>query len=251
MSRKARIAAAFDAAAGTYDAASDLQRRVAESLAADIKRLTLPPHPRILEVGCGTGFLTRALDAVLADADWTLTDLSLAMLDKARDALSAPPRCHVMDGEHPDLSGPYDLICSAMTVQWFDDPERGLERLASLLAPGGWLAVTALADGTFREWRKVLDDLGLAVGAHAYPTEDELRRWLGGRIRWTFADCQSPHADAHAFLRAVKNAGAHLPVDGHAPLAPGAMRRALRALDRDGGFTVTYRVGFALLNAGA
>ena len=44
----------------------------------------LPPRPRILEIGCGTGLLTRELARRLGPADWMLTDISPAMLEIAR-----------------------------------------------------------------------------------------------------------------------------------------------------------------------
>ena len=56
--RSAEVATSFGARAGSYELHADLQRGVAERLA----RL-LPPldAPRVLELGCGTGLLSRHL----------------------------------------------------------------------------------------------------------------------------------------------------------------------------------------------
>ena len=80
--RNAAIGARFGRAAARYEAHALAQppRRLAE----DIARLDLPPRPRILEIGCGTGLLTRELARRLGPADWTLTDISPAMLEIAR-----------------------------------------------------------------------------------------------------------------------------------------------------------------------
>ncbi len=51
----------FAAAAENYDAAASVQRVAAERLAARIAALPLPDNPSILDIGAGTGFLTRAL----------------------------------------------------------------------------------------------------------------------------------------------------------------------------------------------
>ncbi|KAG1488230.1 hypothetical protein G6F52_013994 [Rhizopus delemar] len=59
--RKPQVAARFGAAAHRYEAHAPIQRITAARLAGDIARLRLPPRPRILEIGCGTGLLTQAL----------------------------------------------------------------------------------------------------------------------------------------------------------------------------------------------
>ena len=125
--RNAAIGARFGRAAARYGMPGPRARRLAE----DIARLDLPPRPRILEIGCGTGLLTRELARRLGPADWMLTDISPAMLEIARlGPRRKAARYAALDGEHPDaLPGGYDLICSSLAVQWFG-PERGLGRLA-------------------------------------------------------------------------------------------------------------------------
>ena len=82
--RNARVGARFGAAATRYDEHAPAQRITATRLADAIGRLPLPPRPRILEIGCGTGLLTQALAARLGPADWTVTDISPAMLARAQ-----------------------------------------------------------------------------------------------------------------------------------------------------------------------
>ena len=60
LARRARIGAAF-AAARDYDRHARVQHQVAQDLAARIAALPLPPQARVLELGCGTGFLTAEL----------------------------------------------------------------------------------------------------------------------------------------------------------------------------------------------
>jgi len=128
---RARIAQAFDAAAA-YDAYAVVQRQVAAWLAERIVAVA-PPRPRVLEVGCGTGFLTQAAWPRLDRPEWLMTDIAPEML--ARGRAQMPDLCaRVMDGERPDLAGeaPFDLIVSSLAVQWFSDLEGGLQRLAAL-----------------------------------------------------------------------------------------------------------------------
>ena len=151
---KTAVAAAFSAAAESYDAGADIQRLVADRLARRIKALTLPASARILEIGCGTGFLSSELTGIEA-ADLVITDISGAMLARCRQRLGTQSaRFLVMDGENPNpaAGSGFDLICSSLAFQWFDDLSVALTRLASLLAPGGYLAFATLGAESFKEW---------------------------------------------------------------------------------------------------
>ena len=80
---KQRICDAFEGAEA-YDDYAAVQKRIAERLAAGIAALPLGPRPRILEIGCGTGFLAGALELGLRDADWLMTDIAPAMVERSR-----------------------------------------------------------------------------------------------------------------------------------------------------------------------
>jgi len=60
------------------------QPGVAEALRLALGRCSLPPRPRVLEVGCGTGILTAALAAALPAAQITAIDLDERLLAVAR-----------------------------------------------------------------------------------------------------------------------------------------------------------------------
>ena len=89
MTDKQRIAAAFSAAVASYEAAAEAQDLAATGLAERVAGLILPPNPRVLEVGCGTGLLTRRLLPKVG-GHWLITDIAPAMVDATRTAL--PPR---------------------------------------------------------------------------------------------------------------------------------------------------------------
>ena len=241
-----RLRRAFDAAASTYDAAAPLQRTVAGRLAEKIAALPLPPRPRILEIGCGTGFLTAALRARLPGADWLVTDLSPRMLDacRARIGTSDGLAFRVMDGERPDLEdGRFDLVCSSLAVQWFADLDGALDALSGLVAPGGWLAFSTLAEGTLAEWRQAHADLGLECGAPVQPTAATLAGMLGPRGRIETETVVQAHADARAFLDDLKAIGAASSAPGHRPLASGDLKAVMRRFD-EAGAAVRYEVAY-------
>lgn len=238
--RKARIARAFTAGAARYDAVAPVQRQVAAGLAARVVARGGQPR-RILEIGCGTGFLSAALAAAFPDAALVLTDISPAMLARCRERLGEGPVYMLLDGEEPEgVKGRFDLIVSSLAMQWFGDLRGGLARLGALLAPGGRMMFATLGAGTFAEWTAAHAALGLASGTPVYPAMEDLP-WPDGFAHaadeaFVVQNC----ADGAEFARSLKELGAGEPAPGHRPLAPGAFRRVLETLR--GGFEVTYHV---------
>lgn len=239
--RRARIARAF-AGAQDYDRHARVQREVAQALAARIAALDLPENPRVLEIGCGTGFLTQALAEAGVGGEWLVTDLAPDMLERCRARLggSSRHRFAVLDGEHGTPEGaPFDLICSSLALQWFEDAPAALARMAGWLAPGGHGLVTTLGPGSFAEWRAAHEALGLEAGtpsfapAAAFAGLDPEAPAVENRIEH--------HASARAFLHAVKAIGAGTAQPGHRPLSPRALRGVMDAFERNGG-KVTYEV---------
>jgi malonyl-CoA O-methyltransferase len=233
--------AAFDRA-DEYDAHARVQRRVAAWLAGHLAELPRPA--RLLEVGGGTGFL-RAAAGPLAD-EWLLTDLSPAMLDRARVRLEGAPdlRFAMLDATRPDgPEPPFDLVVGSLVVQWFDDLAGGLARLLGRVAPGGRLVVTTLAAGTFGEWQAAHAAEGLIAATPAYPPVDRLAalRLPGAETHCRVRDFPERHPDGRAFLRTLKAIGAATPRRGHRPLGPAALNRVMRRWEADGA-TVCYRV---------
>ena len=227
-----------------YDRHAGLQRDVAKRLAVRIAALPLPAAPRVLEIGCGTGFLGAALLPRLAGADWLMTDLAPAMVTRAARRFAGTPglRFAVMDGAAPDVAGPFDLICSSLAAQWFADLPDAIARQSALLAPGGHLAFATLAAGSFAEWRRAHAMEGLTAGTPDHPTAAALAAMLPGGEAVTEI-IMAAHANALAFLNALKTIGAGTPRAGHRPLGPSALRAVMRRFD-GGGARITYEIAF-------
>jgi malonyl-CoA O-methyltransferase len=239
-----RLSASFGQA-HAYDTHAAAQRQVAGHLAGRIAALAMPPHARVLEIGCGTGFLGEALLPALPHAHWTMTDLAPAMLERARTRLAGRGEIafHAMDGEHPDLAGPYDLICSSLAVQWFEDLAGGLRRLMGLLAPGGWLAFSTLAQGSFAQWRAAHGDL--PCGVPDYPAPQTL-----AALGFAVEVIEVPVAGkAAAFLRHLRGIGASMPRAGYAPLPLAQLHAVMRRFDA-AGEEAQYRIALCLARAG-
>lgn len=248
-SLKGTLATTFGAAADAYDSAADVQREVASRLARRISGLPLASQPRVLEIGCGTGFLHRALSPDLAGGRWLLTDLSEPMVRHTRAGLkNGHAGFAVMDGEHLACApGRFDLVCASLVFQWFEDLQRSLRGLIDLLAPGGVLAFSTLTADSFPEWRDAHLKIGTASAMRSYPTAKDIAAMIPKGLRITLETESVPRSYRNAtdFLTHWKEIGTHVPDASRPPLTPGTMRKLLRQFER--GITVTYDVAYATI----
>ncbi len=224
-----------------YERHADLQRSIADRLA-----LLLPPleRPRVLELGCGTGLLSRHLLAQYPDGSFVFTDLAQAMLEQCRFNIGAQTRGRArfkqMDGGKPDSGlGAFDLIATSMALHWLSDPVASLDALRSLLAPHGVLLFAALGPESFAEWRNVLDAEGLPNGVITSPS-------LPGIVA---EERSIIDASTLAFLRRMKRVGGTTPREGYAKLSSGQLRRAIRECDAKTGGRITWHIVYGRLGA--
>lgn len=244
--RDHRIIAAFSKA-HDYDRHARVQRDVADELAATIAQLPLPAQPRIWEIGCGTGFLTQAMAQQGIGGHWLITDLSPAMVARCRTRIGPHPdrQFAVLDAEHdtPEGDGRFDLICSSLAMQWFDDLASALPRLLARLAPGGHCLFTTLGAGTFAEWRAAHVAEGLLPGTPPFAEASHLRDLYTAMQHQPHRITRQieTHTSARDFLRALKAIGAGTSAPTHQPLDAAALRRVMRRFDQMGG-TISYEV---------
>ena len=225
-----QIANAFHRA-GNYDQHATVQREVAERLAARILALGLPGDARVMEIGCGTGFLGLRLIGALPFAHYWMTDIAPGMLDRARQRFAGAVNVDfaTMDGASPNLDGPFDLICSSLAMQWMPDLSAAVAQLRRLLSDRGRLIFTTLAAGSFAEWRAAY---GTAMpGTPDYPSPDNLRA-LGMEV--SIETFEREYAGARDFLRALKAIGAGTPRPGYHPLPPATFREVMARFESEG-----------------
>lgn len=238
------VAAAFDRATD-YDRHAFVQGLVVERLAQRIVDLSGRKPATVLEIGCGTGALGAELIDRLEGAQWRMTDIAPGMIARTAARFAGDPRVSVaiMNGERPCGEELYDLICSSLAVQWFDDLPSAIARLRARLSPGGMLIFTTLAEGSFAEWRAA--HAGFSAGTRDYPSPDELEA-MGLDV--SIEHYPIRHGDARDFLRSLKAIGAGVPRSGHRPLAPTAFRQVMDRFDA-GGAIATYVVATCFVRA--
>ncbi|MCX5864714.1 MAG: class I SAM-dependent methyltransferase [Deltaproteobacteria bacterium] len=146
----------FDDAAADWEEKPQrvaLARKVAEAIQ---RAIPLVSTMQILEYGCGTGIVSRALSPYVATI--LAVDTSPQMLEvlrqKARDEKISNIKTLAHDLTMQPLPGKnFDLVMSSMTLHHIPDVEALLTQFFAALKPGGYLAVADLVteDGSFHD----------------------------------------------------------------------------------------------------
>ena len=171
-SRKQRIAQHF-AHATHYEQHARIQQQVCQQL---LTRINNPTPARVLEVGAGSGQLTRLLKTQLTTQAWHINDLTEAARPTLRELLP-DATLYIGDAETMPLGADYDLIISASAIQWFDNPLSFVTQSSARLNTGGQLLFSTFTPNNFMqiktllgqglhypsilEWQQTLNDAGL------------------------------------------------------------------------------------------
>jgi ubiquinone/menaquinone biosynthesis C-methylase UbiE len=143
-----RDVAAFGERAQSYDKGwrGRMHHQIADG-AADLACTCLPAPRRILDVGCGTGYLLGRLAARAPQAEVLAgIDAAPAMIDAARRA-AADDRLRFVVGTAERLPWPaatFDLVVSTTSFDHWVDQRAGLAQCARVLAPGGCFVLVDL-----------------------------------------------------------------------------------------------------------
>lgn len=139
-----RDLAAYDARAVSYDDGwrGRMHHRISERVCA-LAAATAPDARRILDVGCGTGYLLRALGQAFPNAS------ELMGVDPAGDMIRVAGestvddriRFSVASAESLPSAGAFDLIVSSTSFDHWRDQRAGLQECARALVPGGHLVL--------------------------------------------------------------------------------------------------------------
>ncbi|SMO48463.1 malonyl-ACP O-methyltransferase BioC [Melghirimyces algeriensis] len=243
MINKAHVSQRFSRAVNTYDQYADVQRAMADELVSwgtDNRSHV----SRILEIGCGTGYLTGLLLDAFPEADIMAVDLSAEMVLAARKAhgdRDGVTFCKA-DAETVDWSqkGPFDLIVSNATVQWFSNPQDTLKRLVQSLSFHGRLTFSTFGPQTFMElyhlFREVETEWGWSTENHGLPlrTETEWKEILGQAFLYDVQSKQKQYRplyrDSRHFLASIRHMGATHSSSRRSPIA--ASRLLAEVLNR-------------------
>lgn len=174
MIDKATIKRRFKRSIDTYDENATVQKMIVNHLFSLLGKYTQQLQTaNMLEVGCGTGLLTRKLQEQFSYTHLDVNDLVEDMCSKTASTLPLPASaCLIGDIETITLERIYDLVVSASTFQWFNAPEVTLKKLAGQIRERGFLIFSTFGDENLTELR-TLTGQGLV-----YHASGQWEKWL-------------------------------------------------------------------------
>lgn len=159
---KSLIAKRFSESNHSYETEAEVQRQIAATLHDLSREFTNFSNKEILEIGVGTGFLTR-LYAKDADSD-KISLLDIAPKENialaAKSAITQPDSVRIISDDAEEFLSlaeneeAYDIIVSSSTIQWFISPRRFFYNLCKTLRKGGIAAISTFETGTYNEISK-------------------------------------------------------------------------------------------------
>ncbi len=173
---KQAIGHAFGRAAHSYDAHAALQRQVGVELQALLPQQAMVAEGRLLDVGCGTGYVARHWHE--QGVAVTALDLSVAMLHQARQQGSAS---HYVQGDAENLpfaDGGFTACSSNLALQWCADLSVPVSEMYRVLAPQGRLVFSTLMAGSLVQLQQAWRQVDEAQHVNEFQTEATLVKAL-------------------------------------------------------------------------
>lgn len=207
---KINVKRSFAKASNSYDGLAELQRKI--GLAMLLQHNITEFSGVILDLGCGTGFLTRELQQYSADKTIIAMDIAFPMLLAARSKCDAEFLC--ADIEHlPVQNNSVDWIFSNLALQWCPDLQGVFENFKRVLKPDGRLIFSSFGPQTLHElklaWAKV-DNYSHVNNFYSVQQLREFMQKAGlQNIRIENSRHKSEYPNVMALMNELKGIGAH------------------------------------------
>ncbi|HEK9102442.1 TPA: malonyl-ACP O-methyltransferase BioC [Bacillus pseudomycoides] len=263
MINKTLLQKRFNGAAVSYDQYASVQKKMAQQLLFIMKKhYHNMSSIRILELGCGTGYLTEQLAVSFPNAEIIAIDFAESMIAVAKTrnhVESVTFRCE--DIEHLTLSESFDVIISSATFQWLNDLQTTLKNLYRYLFEGGLLLFSTFGEQTFQELHTAFQSAkeekniqsSSSVGQR-FLTREQLQdvcESITGDVHVSETCYIEKFATVRGFLQSIRKVGAtNSNVESYCQ-SPSIFRTMLRIYERDfteeGKIVTTYHALFAYI----
>jgi malonyl-CoA O-methyltransferase len=211
---KGKIKQAFSQSVLTYDNVAQLQRTVGGTLLQYVEK---NDHSNaVLDLGCGTGFLTTELLTLLSCEQLIALDLAHPMLQAARtklidfnnvaylcaDAEQLPIAEHVMDA-----------VYSNLMLQWCGNLEAVFAEIRRVLKPGGNLVFSIFGPKTLYELKQAWALVDNYSHVNYFYDSDQLTHFLR-QAGFSILKCEqqcylSGYESVLGLMKELKGIGAH------------------------------------------
>ena len=248
----------FSKGAESYDAAVRHNIAGSERL---VMSLPEGDYPRVLDVGCGTGFSAAAMVRRFDVRTIVGVDPAEGMLDVFAAKLGEFPGVEVelraeAVADMTVADEDFDAVISAMALHWFPDKPGAVVRMARALRPGGVVGILTAGRGGEDAWRELLERIGAPAAWTGWFAEnqrdvDEIAADLvaaGLEPLDVWMERRRRHTDPDAFMARTRSVAGHLlgnPPGGFSELDQ-RIEAALHAAAGPDGFVYDYCKLFAV-----
>ena len=174
---KTKIKHSFSDAAKTYDSVASLQRQIGRELL----NIDTVAHLQgvVLDLGCGTGFLTQELAQHCHHATLIALDLSQMMLERCREKVGVKSHYVCADAEKLPLKAQsVNAIFSNVALQWCYPIDEALSELHCVLASEGTLLFSTFGSDTLCELKAAWANVDDFVHVNDFYTLENLQSAL-------------------------------------------------------------------------
>jgi len=214
---KRNVSNNFGKAQHSYDSYGSVQNKTAqELLACVVKRMGSKKIQKILEIGCGTGFLSKHILNHFKESQFFVTDIAQPLVQQCHASLSNITAI-VCDGESLPLERSFklDLIIANMAFQWFFDFELSIDRLFNQTK---MLAFSIPIEGSFETWcnaHQLLAIQNRMLKFYSYTQLEAILKALKPkRLSINVIDISYEVASAIELLKYLKKLGANTNLNG-------------------------------------
>ena len=122
--------------------------------------MDLQPEDSVLDLGCGTGWLSRRIADVVPNGQVTGLDVSDEMIQRAVAASAGIPNLKFLRGSAEEIPAPTDSVDKVISVEsayYWADPALGLGEIFRILRPGGsaWILINFYRDNPYcHQWQE-------------------------------------------------------------------------------------------------
>lgn len=152
-----RVILDFHRSASGYESEAKIQLQVMSQL-LELFQPYVGKYAKVLDVGCGTGWLLQQLQQ--RKLSWHLLGVDVAEA-MCREAHAKGVKVVRGDAENlPFADASVDAVFSSLCVQWLDRPQHFMREAIRVLRPGGRMAIATLGDKTLTELREAFSAFG-------------------------------------------------------------------------------------------